>query len=511
MRKMIAVMLFLSFLLCGCEKAENSVSDSLPPEAPVTSVAESTAETDSAHSEEASETPQELAKRVWDMVEEVGNSYTASDYDVFMSTEMDLDGSYSYAESNMRIKEIKTDTGSIIYCSVKGDGTNSEIWYADETYYQSSSFGNFKFPMTAEELATQTETATASDTILMLDLSNFGTCFASQQGEKYAVTFRDPTLDTWMAFADMFTSNGLENSECTAFEMDGYLQCDLEGNMDRLEADMTITLNIDGTPMTMVVYTTQFLNGYNDRVSIDVPYEDESFMAMNDPMIPDLLFSGVPMATSVSALDYMNTSTFTFSDNLSMEEVIREDRLVFRLDEQGLEADLDTLVTYNYDMLFERGSEVSYWRTDAYRFGEGTVSDPDGTQTYTCTADEFLSSTLGLVYDNLETYEYGSNFRLMEDGDRMKVVYALSEDYAREVIRQQMENYVPDYPMEDAHSVVPSGVMTYWFDENGIMVEQELFCRAETHFEDQLFTVMYKNAGLVLATNDDVAVGNTAN
>lgn len=511
MKKTIAFLLVLTLILCGCSEKDPSVSESTPmqPPAPV-SVAESVTEDSSAMEDEIPTDPKDLAKMVWAMAEENSNGYTATDYELFIDSELDLDGTYTSTTSRMRIKEITGESSPVVYYSVKADDVSSEIWYADDLYYQSSTYGNYKVPMSQDQVAEEVETTETGDTILTLSLDNFGTYNGAKMGDTYYVTFSDPTFDTWMLFADMFTAGMDSTSDCQAFDMEGSLQCDLEGNVEVLMAKMSITMNQDGILWSMVIDMIQETKAVNDSVTIDIPSEDASFVFMDDPMIPALLFTGIPMTTSVPALDYLNTVTFTFSDNFSKEYVTQWDRLTYQFTEQGLEADWGTAVNYSFEDVFESTSETTYWCTDEYRFGTGTLTDPEGSETYSCTDEDFMVSSCELILSRMDTYEYGSNFRLTEDGDRMKLVYNLSEDYAYDIVHQNMQFYIATYNLEDVDYVSSSGIMTFWFDATGTMVEQNLHCLVEAQFGNDLFTISLEDSGVVMAMGDGVELGNTA-
>ena len=504
MRKMIAILLCLCLLLCGCgnEAAPTSESTSAAPEESVV-VSEISAEAEeieeaSIHEDGGPTDPVELAKWVWALADEASEACYAADYDVSMLMEIDVNGEYTSSQSSIRTKEITTDDGSIVYTKSTSDGETSESWYGDGMFYQSSVLGNYKVPMTYEEYEAQEEDDTESNPLADISPENFGKLFATRMDQGYGVNFSEPTLETWMAFSDMFTSEDQESYTCEAFDLEGYMQCDEEGNVTQVKLDMTVTLDIMGIPMTMVISMNQLTMGYDEKVSIELPAEDSSYIELADLSIPTAMAASQLITAAQPALQYQRAWVLTLEYEVGMEIVIETDDIAYSTGEDGLSA------VWNYNTNIN--GEPDYWSTEYYAGGSSTIIDETGEETYSTTDELYLDFISDYTALYTYTFPYGSDFVTGDDAGFATLTYTLSDEYIEETLLSALSNYSVDHFLTDGTVQSMTGTGTIWFNSVGLIISQLSSISIEVEYEGETIILSLQDACDIVATGDDVVV-----
>lgn len=469
MRKMIAMGLCLCLLLSGCGGNETTPGSTTVAEnfaasvSAETSAAEVAAEP-SVHEDGGPTDPVELAKWVWAMADEASEAAFAYDFDLSMLMEIDVAGEYTATQSSIRTKEIQTEAGSIIYSSSTSDSLSAEEWYADGMYYQISDLGSFKTPMTQEEYDAQEEQQTSSSTVTDLYPENFGKLFATRNDNGYSVNFSEPTLETWMAFAGMFTSEDQKSATCQDFNLEGFMQVDPDGNVTQLKLEMQVTLDIMGIATSMQITVNQLTMGYNEEVVIDVPDEDDSFVELSDLSIPALVLISQTMAKSMPALSYQAAWTMTLLDEYSAEAVVQINDISYSTDEDGL----SMLWTYVENI----NGEDTYASEETYQNGQGLIVDSEGEFSYSLTDQDVLEIISETVCLYAHTFPQGYDFVTGEDSGYATLNYSIRQDYVESHVLSCLESYSVNHLMTEGTVLNCSGNTTLWFDSTGMMASQ---------------------------------------
>ena len=513
MRKMIAIGLCLCLLLCGCGGNETTPASttaagnsavSVPAEV---SAAEVVAEP-SVHEDGGPTDPVELAKWVWAMADETSDNHYAEDYDLSMTMEMDMDGEYSFTQISARIKTISSATGNYAYSKADGttwagdypSNTYTESWYGDGMYYLSDSLGNYKVPMTYEEYEAQDDASDDSSSQMIAELNpeDFGSLYASRTDLGYTVTFSKPTLETWMAFSGLLTSDDQESITCEAFSLSGTIQCDLDGNITQLKLDMTITVDIMGVPMTMQYEANQITMGYDNKVKIELPTEDETYLELPNLSIPTALYTSQLITNALPSLQYQGVYLITLADDYSVETILQTDNIGYITDDVGVRGVWNTVVTTN--------DETTYSSSDVFEYGSGIFTDPEGEQPYECNDSQFIDSIQTMITANLSTFSFGTDFQLSEENGVSVLTYNLEQTYVEEWMLNTLDAIDIAYFMDDSDIQASSGTVSLWIDASGLLISNIATLNVEVIYEDTPVTLSLQTGGDIVAIGDSVVL-----
>lgn len=474
MKKITALLLCLCLLLCGCsdnEVASAPVSETTTETADISvestadstaqSIDESVVEVPSVHEDGGPTDPEELAKWVWAMAEETSDAAFAYDFDLSTLMEVELEGETVYSQISSREKEITTDSGTIFYSSAVSDGQTTREWYADGMYYMTSPLGSFKVPMTVEEYQAQDDT-TSSSSVVELYPENFGKLFALRNDNGYGVNFSEPTLDTWMAFSNLLVPEDQEIATCEAFDLEGYMQVDHEGNVTQLKLEMDVVMNIADVPMSMSVTVNQLTMGYNEDVVIDVPVEDESYLELPDLSIPMAITTSRAITEAMPAVAYQKLFAMTLEEEAGVQVVLQTDSIAYSTDENGLTVIWDTIENIN-------GEDV-YVCHETFSNGEGLLVENSDETTYYLSDSDMLEYIFAETFPYEDTFAHGSNFQTEHDSDAL--TYDLDPEYVEETVLEYLTMYGVESLMTEGTVNSVSGNACIWVDASGLIYSQ---------------------------------------
>lgn len=490
MRKMIALVLLLALILCGCggtktpESSTPTVSDSSG------SVAESAA---SSHTEESTtEDPRKLAEQIWAMAEEAEDDLYATDYDLSVKIEIELEGSCTSTQSSVRTKNIQSETDPMSYTKTTTNGEVTEAWYGNGTFYQFSTMGRYSVPMSYEDFEDQENTADEDQALLELEPENFGRLSAVSSDNFYTVTFSQPTLETWVTFAGLLGVDD-ETVTCSHFDLEGSMQCDLEGNVNQLKLEMELTLDILGVATNMTVTVNQLTMGTNEEVTIELP-NDEDFTELSDFSIPTALTTAQVVTSAQPNLQYQNVWALVLSGNTVADVVTQNDIITYVTDETGLQAQWDESIVIN--------DETVYTYSDVYAAGSGVITDTDGESEYSYDDASMKFDITDYMFHSFESFSYGSDFNI----DDTTLTYELSQEYTQAILLDSLAAYEVEYFMTEGTVESLSGDMVYVIDNSGLLLSQLMTITAEVSYEGDLVTITLMDGGDVLAIGSDVVM-----
>lgn len=491
MRKMIALLAILALLLCGCGNNEvpaasipastDSESTLSTPESTVPSVAE-TDETDGA----------ELARQVWAMADETNQALYATDYDLSVKIEVDLNGDASYSQSSVRTKTINSDTAPMTYVKSTTDGVVTEVWYGNDTLYQSTPSGRYRVPMSYEDYLAQEETSDEEQALLELDPDSFGKLSAVTSENYYTVTFSQPTLETWITFAGLLGVDE-ETVTCSHFDLEGSMQCDLEGNVTQVKMEMALTLDILGVATNMTVTVNQLTMGTNEEVTIELP-DAEDFTELSDLSIPTVLATSQLVTTAQPSLQYQNIWALVISEDSMSTAITQNDMITYVTTETGLQSQWDRTIMID--------DETAYASSDVYADGSGVITDTEGESQYDYDDEGTLEDISAFIFATLEAMPYGTDFTT--EGNTL--TFNLTEEYAETKLLEALTGFDVGYIMTDGTVESLSGDMLYLIDDSGLLISQLMTITAEVSYEGEVVTVTLMDGGDVLAIGSDVVM-----
>lgn len=490
MRKMIALILVLALLLCGCGSTQTSgsftpaTSDS---SGPVTESAAASVSEDS-----TAEDPTVLARQIWAMADEASQALYATDYDLSIKLEIELDSETTYVQTSVRTKTIDSETDPMTYVQSTTDGSVTEVWYGEGTLYQSSPSGRYCVPMSYEDFLAQEETDNEDQALLELDPDSFGKLFAQTSDNYYTINFSQPTLETWVAFSDLLGVDD-ETVSCSHFDLEGSMQCDLEGNVTQVKMDMELTLDILGVATNMTVTVNQLTMGTNQDVTIELP-DTGDFTELSDLSIPTAMSTAQLVTTAQPNLQYQNIWALVLSGDTVADVVTQEDLITYVTTETGLQAQWDRSIVIN--------DETAYASSDVYADGSGVITDTDGESQYDYDDESMQLDITDFIFGTSEAMSYGTDFTTKDS----TLTFNLTEEYAETKLLEALTGFEIGYIMTDGTVESLSGDMVYVIDDSGLLLSQLMTITAEVSYEGELITISLMDGGDVLAIGSDVVM-----
>lgn len=491
MRKMIAIVLCLALVLCGCGStgaSEASLSPASGSSAP--SPSEVTPE-ESPVSQDSTD-PAELAKQVWAMADQAEESIYATDYDLSMVIDMEIAGTETSVQTSIRSKAIDSDTNPMAYTKTTTNGEVSETWYGDGTLYQTSSLGSYSVPMSYDDFEEQEDAADEDQAILDLKPENFGQLFATTSDNFYTITFSQPTLETWVAFSDLLGVDD-DTVTCSHFDLEGSMQCDMEGNINQVKLDMELSLDIMGIITNMTVSVNQLTMATNEDVTIELP-NPEDFAQVSDLSIPTALAAAQVATSAQPSLQYENIWALTLVGETVQDVITQDDIITYVTDENGLQVQWDEIIEIN-----EETVDVS---SEVYANGSGVITSPDGESEYEYDDESMLLDIFDFIFQTSETISYGTNFST--EGDTL--TYDLDQEYVESQLMNALTAYEVDYLMTEGTLENISGNMLYVVDDSGLLLSQLITLTAQVTYDGELIIITLMDGGDVLAIGSDVVM-----
>lgn len=491
MRKMIAMLLCLTLLLCGCGSTEASAPKASEPST-VAPASEISPEETSVSEDDTAGDPAELAKQIWAMADEAEKNVYAADYDLSMKLEMEMNGETTSVQSSIRSMSIHSETDPMSYVKTTTNGEVTEVWYGDGTYYQSNTLGRYSVPMSYEDYEAQEDTADEDQALLELEPENFGKLSAVSSDNFYTVTFSQPTLETWVTFADLLGVDD-ETVTCSHFDLEGSMQCDLEGNVTQVKLEMELSLDIMGIPTNMTVTVNQLTMGTNEEVTIELP-DAGDFTALEDLSIPTALSTAQLVTSAQPNLQYQNIWALVFSESTVSTAITQNDVITYVTDETGLQAQWDRSIVIN--------DETAYTYSDVYANGSGVITDTDGESEYSYDDESMLLDITDFIFGTSEAMAYGADFTT--EGNTL--TFNLTEEYTEAKLLEALTGFEVGYIMTDGTVENLSGDMVYVIDDSGLLLSQLMTITAEVSYEGEIVTVTLMDGGDVLAIGSDVVM-----
>lgn len=489
MRKMIAMLLCLTLLLCGCGSTEASAPKASEPST-VAAASEISPEEASVSEDDTAGDPAELAKQIWAMADEAEKNVYAADYDLSMKLEMEMNGETTSVQSSIRSMSIHSETEPMSYVKTTTNGEVTEVWYGDGTYYQSNTLGRYSVPMSYEDYEAQEDTADEDQALLELEPENFGKLSAVSSDNFYTVTFSQPTLETWVTFADLLGVDD-ETVTCSHFDLEGSMQCDLEGNVTQVKLEMELSLDIMGIPTNMTVTVNQLTMGTNEEVTIELP-DAGDFTMLEDLSIPTALSTAQLVTSAQPNLQYQNIWALVFSESTVSTAITQNDVITYVTDETGLQAQWDRSIVIN--------DETAYAYSDVYANGSGVITDTDGESEYSYDDESMLLDITDFIFGTSEAMAYGTDFTT----EANTLTFNLTEEYAETKLLEALTGFEVGYIMTDGTVENLSGDMVYVIDDSGLLLSQLMTITAEVSYEGEIVTVTLMDGGDVLAIGSDV-------
>ena len=506
-RKWMALALTLCLLLSGCggnggasSAPEESSAPAAASEQTVASAAETAAEAGTEDSQAAAETgdmiPEELGQWAWAQLETHNEATYAIDYDMDMTVDIDLDGESTTQKTSSRIKQIDSETdGRISYASVQMNGAVSETWIGGGYVYLSDANGKYKAPVSDGDA--QGEQNGAAD-LLEIDAENFGTLTAEKSDKGYTVTFGDPTLDTWMAFSDMLSTDD-DGVTCTAFTLDGTVEMDETGALSKLDMELSVQVDIMGMTMSETVTLYQTVNNYDDAVTVHVPEDDADFRELSDISLPTAFINGFNTLLSQYGVSYQSELTIGISDGAVTDAFVEDNIINYVYDEDnGLSAVWEIDQTLNGEAIGQT--------TDTYAGGEGVQVIDGEENSYTYDDASMLSDVQNVIVSYADSFTYGSDYQLEQDGEYQKLTMTLDSEYVEFVVSTYLSALETDIDFDEASEIASEGTVSFWFDLNGMLVMQQFDGSCTLSYTGAEFTITVSDTGAVLAVNDGVTV-----
>ena len=507
-RKWMALALTLCLLLSGCGGGTASKSEASSAEQQTQTAAEISAVVlDDVETAEPAEdslaepelddmTPEELGQWLWAQMEAHNAATYAVDYELNMQVKVTV-GEESVRDAlHTRVKKITDGDDTAVYIDASSGDSYSEAWYGGGYVYQWSNYGKFKAPITEEEMEAQNQDG--AEDLLKLDADSFGTFTAEPEGNDYVLTFGGVSLDTWVAFSDMFSSvDG--NVACTGFLLDGTVEVKPDGSIQQLKMDMSVQMDLYGTTVSEELHLSQVAWGYDDQVSIHVPVDDASYQEISDISLPKEFENGFVLLASQYAMGFQEGRHVEIYDGRYREYDLQEIFHYILGGENGLAADCDVTETWN-------GETMSRF-TEQYANGQGTQQSPEGEATFETDDNTYLSSLYPDLLSYSDVFPYGSNYEQEEDGNYQKISFDVDSEYVENVIGYYVTALAEELGVENADEVKSYGTMEVWFDATDMVARRVFHGAAEYHVDGSVITASVNDEGTVLAVNDAVTVG----
>lgn len=500
----LAVVLCLLLSGCGGGAAASAAAESTAPAAASEQTEASTTETNAAEAEDSQAaadtgdmTPEELAQWAWAQMEAHDEAAYAVDYDIDMTIGVDLDGESTTQKISGRVKEIDSENdGDMIYESMQMNGSVTETWTGGGYVYLSDSNGKYKAAVSDDD---DQEDQNGAEDLLEIDVSKFGTMTAEATGDGYTVTFGDPDLDTWMAFSDLLSGVG-DDVTCNSFTLDGTVEMGQDGALSKLDMELSAEFDIMGMTMTETITMSQTINNYDDGVSIHLPEDDADFREVSDINLPTAFINGFNTLLSQYGVSYQDELTIGISDGTNTDTYVEDNVVNYVYDEDnGLSATWETDQTLNGEAI---GQTI-----DAYAGGEGTQIIDGEENSYTYDDASMLSDIQIYLTMYADSFTYGSDYQLEQDGDYQKLSMTLDSEYVEYLVSTYLSALETDISFDEASDIASEGTISFWFDLNGMLVMQQLDTSCTLSYTGAEFTITVSDTGAVMAVNDAVTVG----
>ncbi len=506
-KKWTALAVVLCLLLSGCggsgaaSSAPATASASEAASAQTENSATETAQEPEEDSQPAAETgdmtPEELGQWAWAQLDAYDETTYAVDYDIDMAIAVEFEGESTSQKASGRVKEISSETdGDITYESMQMNGAVSETWTAGGYVYLSDSNGKYKAYVSDED---SQESQNGADDLLEIDASSFGTLTAEATDKGYTVTFGEPTLDTWMAFSDLLSAAG-DGVTCTAFTLDGTVQMGQDGALNKLTMELSVQFDVMGMTLSETVSITQTINSYDDGVSINVPEDDADFREVSDISLPIAFINGFNTLLSQNGVSYQSELTIGVSDGTNTDTYVEDHNINYVYDEDsGLSATWEIDQTLNGEAIDQT--------VDTYAGGEGVQVIDGEENSYTYDDASMLSDVQNIIASYADSFTYGSDYQLEQDGDYQKLTMTLDSEYVEAVVSTYLSALETDIDFDEASEITSEGTISFWFDLSGMLVMQQLDSSCTLSYTGAEFTITVSDTGAVLAVNDGVTVG----
>ena len=502
----LAVVLCLLLSGCGGAGAASSVpAESTTPAAASEQAEVSTTETNAAVAADSQATanagdmtPEELAQWAWAQMEAHDEESYAVDYDIDMTVSVELDGESTTQKISGRVKEIDSETdGDMTYESMQMNGAVTETWIGGGYVYLADADGKYKAPVSDDD--DEQEDQNGAEDLLEIDVSKFGTMTAEATGKGYAVTFGDPDLDTWMEFSDLLSAAG-DGVTCNSFTLDGTVEMDETGALSKLDMELSAELDIMGTTMKETVSLSQTINNYDDGVSINLPEDDADFREVSDITLPTAFINGFNTLLSQYGVSYQDELTVDISDGTNTDTYVEDNVINYLYDEDsGLSASQEIAQSLNGVLIGQT--------SDSYAGGEGTQVVDGEESSYTYDDASMLSDIQIYLTMYADSFTYGSDYQLEQDGDYQKLSMTLDSEYVEYLVSTYLSALETDISFDEASDIASEGTISFWFDLNGMLVMQQLDTSCTLSSTDAEYTITVSATGAVMAVNDAVTVG----
>lgn len=506
-KKWTALAVALCLLLSGC--GGTGAASSAPAESTATAAASEQTEVSAtelnaaevADSQAATDTgdmtPEELAQWAWAQMETHDEAAYAVDYDMDMAVSVDLDGESTTQKASGRVKEIDSETdGDMTYESMQMNGAVTETWTGGGYVYLSDSNGKYKAPVSDDD---DQEDQNGAEDLLEIDVSKFGTMTAEATDKGYTVTFGDPDLDTWMEFSDLLSGVG-DGVTCNSFTLDGTVEMGQDGALSKLDMELSAEFDIMGTTMKETVSLSQTINNYDDGVSINLPEDDTSFREVSDINLPTAFINGFNTLLSQYGVSYQAELNIGVSDGTNTDTYVEDNIINYVYDEDnGLSATWEIDQTLN--------GEVVGQSDDTYAGGEGTQVVDGEESSYTYDDATMLSDVQNVIAVYADSFAYGSDYQLGQDGDYQKLTMTLDSEYVEYLVSSYLSTLETDISFDEASDIASEGTISFWFDVNGMLVMQQFDGSCTLSYTGAEFTITVSDIGAVMAVNDAVTVG----
>ena len=506
-KKWTALAVVLCLLLSGCGGnggASSAPAESSAPAAASEQTVVSATETTETETAEDSQTaadtgdmtPEELGQWAWGQMEAYNDAAYAIDYDMDMTVGVDLDGESTTQKVSSRIKQIDSEAdGETSYASMQMNGAVSETWIGGGYVYLSDSDGKYKAPISDDD---SLENQNSAADLLEIDASSFGTLTAEKTDKGYTVTFGDPTLDTWMAFSDMLSTDD-DSVTCTAFTLDGTVEMDENGALRKLNMEMSVQLDLLGMTLSETATISQTVNNYDDGVAINVPEDDADFRELSDISLPTAFINGFNTLLSQYGVSYQSQLNIDITDGTDGEAFVETNVINYVYDE-------DNGLSMTWDIIQTLDGETISQTNDTYAGGEG-VQVIDGVEnSYTYDDESTLIDIQNTVAFYSDCFAFGSDYQLEQDGDYQKLTMTLDSEYVEAVAAAYLAAIGAEIDMDEASEITSEGTISFWYDLSGMLVMQLYQGTSTMTYTGAELTISVTDNGAVLAVNDGVTV-----
>ena len=199
-------------------------------------------------------------------------------------------------------------------------------------------------------------------------------------------------------------------------------------------------------------------------------------------------------------MSYQDELTIGISDGTNTDTYVEDNVVNYVYDEDnGLSATWETDQTLNGEAI---GQTI-----DAYAGGEGTQVIDGEESSYTYDDASMLSDIQIYLTMYADSFTYGSDYQLEQDGDYQKLSMTLDSEYVEYLVSTYLSALETDISFDEASDIASEGTISFWFDLNGMLVMQQLDTSCTLSSTDAEYTITVSATGAVMAVNDAVTVG----